>query len=311
MRIFITGATGYIGGAVAQRLLTAGHQVIGLARSNQSADRLKAMGAEVHRGDLGDLDSLTRGAAAAEGVVHAGFSVGDWSQLDSAFAQEQAAVEAMLSTLAGTGQPLLYTSGSGVLTDTGAAIADETVPANGAGAVALRAALEQTVLQAGKHGVRTIVIRPGLVYGQGGSGVMHMLAELARQAGGGRTVGDGHNVWSAVHVDDLADLYLSGLERGPAGTLFNAATEEEVTMREIVSSIAHTLHLPGSPTAWPVEEARGPLGPLADGLASNKRISAARARRILGWRPHRAGLIEEIERGSYPAAFGIASGQNA
>ena len=303
MRIFITGATGYIGRIITQNLIEAGHQVIGLARTEQSAERLKAMGAEAHRGDLTDLDSLKRGVAMAEGVVHTAFSIVNWDQLNVAFAQDRAAVEAMLSTLAGTGQPFIYTSGSGVLADTGDAVVDETVPADATGPIAPRAAVEQTVLQAKAHGVRSIVIRPGVVYGNGGSNIWHLLAGLARQANGALTIGEGHNIWSVVHVNDLSDLYLSALERGPAGTLFNAASEEEATMRDIASAIARTLHLADLPTVWPVEKLRPMLGPLADGLAANKRISAARARQLLGWRPHRPSLIEEIERGSYVGAF--------
>ena len=303
MRIFITGATGYIGGTIAQRLIEAGHQVIGLARTDQSAEQLKAMGAEAHRGDLSDLDSLKQGAAMAEGVIHTALRITDWNQLDTVFAQDRAAVEAMLSTLAGTGQPFLYTSGTGVLPDTGDAVADETFPTDTKSSMALRAALEQTVLEAKAHGVRSIVIRPGVVYGKGGSDIWHLLAGLTRQANGALTVGDGRNVWSVVHVNDLADLYLSALERGPAGTLFNAATEEESTMRDVASAIARALQLADLPTAWPVEKMRPQLGPLADGLTVNKRISAARARQLLGWRPHRPSLIEDLEHGSYLAAF--------
>lgn len=309
MRIFITGATGYIGRAVTERLLTADHQVLGLARSDQSAEKLKAMGAEVHRGDLDDLESLAAGASNVDGVIHTALSLDDFNNLEVTFCKDEQAVEAMFSSLASTGKPFLYTSGSGVLADTGLEAVDETVATDDQGPVARRAALEKTVLEAQDRGIRTVVIRPGLVYGRGGSGFMHLLAGLAQQAGCGRTIGEGKNVCSVVHVEDLADLYLSALKHSPAGTLFNAATEEEPTMLEIATAIGRALKFADKPTAWPVEEAREALGPLADGLASNKRISAARARQVLGWHPHRAGLIEEIERGSYPAAFGVTDGQ--
>ncbi|MEM7731071.1 MAG: NAD-dependent epimerase/dehydratase family protein [Pseudomonadota bacterium] len=279
MRVFITGATGYVGGAVTKCLLAAGHEVVGLARSDRSAQRLDAMGAEAHRGELSDLDSLTRGAEAADGVIHIAFGLTDWSQLDAAFAEEDAAVTTMLAALEGTGNPFLHTSGSGVLADTGNSVVDETVETDSTGPVASRAELEQIVLQASERGVRSVVIRPGLVYGHGGSGVMLMLVQLARQAGGGRTIGDGTNVWSAVHLDDLADLYLRALESGPAGALFHAASEEASTMKQVASAIADALNLSGPPTVWSVEEARGMLGPLADGLAANKRISATKARK--------------------------------
>ena len=303
MRVFITGATGYVGSAITKYLIAAGHQVLGLARSDNSAEKLKAMGAEVHRGDLDDLDSLTAGASNVEGVIHTAFSLSDFNNLDVGFTKDEKAVEAMFSSLTGTGKPFLYTSGSGVLADTGTEAVDETVPTDDKGSVARRAALEETVLQAQDRDIRTVVIRPGLVYGQGGSGVIHMLAGLVREAGCGRTIGEGKNVWSAVHVEDLADLYLSALENSPSGTLFNAASEEQPTMLDIASAIARVLKLTDKPTVWPVEEASAALGPLADGLASNKRISAARAKQILGWKPHRAGLIKDIEHGSYPAVF--------
>ena len=312
MRIFVTGATGYIGGTVTQRLLSAGHEVIGLVRSGESASsasaRLKAVGAEPHVGNLEDPDSIKQGVSAAEGVIHAGMSIPDYNRLDLAFAKERAVVEAMLSALAGTGQPFIYTSGAAVYEDTGDRVVDETDPADAKGDVALRAALEQDVLKAAEHDVRSIVIRPGMVYGNGGSAIMHALAGLVRQFGGTCTVGDGSNVWSAIHVEDLADLYLRALEHGPAGSLFNAGTEDEVTMRDVASAIARMLDLEGPVTAWPVEQARGALGPLADGLTTNKRMSSARARTALGWRPHRPGLIEEIERGSYRAAFAATHG---
>ena len=307
MRVFITGATGYVGSAITKCLIAAGHQVLGLARSDKSAEKLKAMGAEVHRGDLNDLDSLTAGASNAEGVIHTAISLDDFNNLDVTFSKDEKAVEAMLSPLAGTGKPFLYTSGSGVLADTGTEAVDETVATDDKGPVARRAALEKTVLEAQNRDIRTVVIRPGLVYGQGGSDVFHMFAGLARQAGCGRTIGEGTNVCSVVHVDDLADLYLSALEHSPAGTLFNAASEEEPTMLDIASAIGRAMNFTNPPSVWPVEEARAALGPFADGMASNKRISAARAKQILSWTPHRVGLIKDIEQGLYPAIFAAAA----
>lgn len=311
MRFFLTGATGYIGGTVAQSLLAAGHQVVGLARSDKSAERLTTVGVTAYRGDLKDLESLKIGAAAAEGVIHTGFSVDDFGKLDVAFAQEGAAVEAMLDALKGTGKPFLYTSGAGVFAETGDRVVDETDSPNAKGDVGLRIPIEQTVVQAAEHNIRSIVIRPGLVYGNGGSQIMHAMAGLVRQAGGPHTVGDGQNAWSAVHVEDLADLYLKAVEKGPAGTIFHAASEDEASMHDIASAIARTLDLQGPATVWPVEDAKGALGPLAEGLASNKRISAAKAREVLGWKPQRIGLIDDIENGSYPAAFGVATGREA
>ncbi|MEM9542128.1 MAG: SDR family oxidoreductase [Cyanobacteria bacterium P01_E01_bin.42] len=307
MRVFITGATGYVGSAITKCLIASGHQVLGLARSDKSAEKLKAMGAEVHRGDLDDLDSLAAGASNVDGIIHTAMSIDDFNNLDAIFAKDEKAVEAMLSALAGTGKPFLYTSGSGVLADTGTEAVDETVAADDKGPVARRGALEKTVLEAQNRDIRTVVIRPGLVYGHGGSDVFHMFAGLARQAGCGRTIGEGNNVCSVVHVDDLADLYLSALENSPSGTLFNAASEEEPTMLDIAFAIGRAMNFTNPPSVWPVEEASAALGPFADGMASNKRISAARAKNILGWKPHRTGLIEDIEHGSYPSVFAAAA----
>lgn len=310
MRVFITGATGYVGSAITKCLIKAGHQVLGLARSDTSAEQLQTMGADVHRGDLDDLDSLSAGASNVDGVIHTAMTLDDFNNLDAIFAKDEKAVEAMLAPIAGTGKPFLYMSGTGVLGDTGTMAVDETVAADDQGPVARRAALEQTVLEAQNRDIRTVVIRPGIVYGHGGSDVWHMFSGLARQAGTGRAIGDGKNVCSVVHVDDLADLYLKALEQAPAGTLFNAASEEEPTMHEIASAIGHALKFTGEPSLWPVEEASAVLGPFANGMAANKRISAARAREVLGWRPHRVSLLEDLEYGSYPAAFAASTEVN-
>ena len=303
MRVFLTGATGYIGRVVAKRLVSAGHQVLGLARSNKAAEQLEAMGAEVHRGDLADLASLKAGASNVDGVIHTAISLDGFNDLDVAFTKDGEAVEAMLSALAGTGKPFIYTSGSGVLADTGTEAVDETVAANENGPVAVRAGVEKKVLEAQNRDIRTVVIRPGLVYGHGGSGFVHMFAGFARQAGCGRTVGEGKNIFSVVHVDDLADLYVRALEDGPTGTLFNASSEEDPTMLDIATAIGRALNLTDKPTVWPVDDARGMLGPFADGFAENKRISSARATKILNWTPHQVSLIEDIEGGSYSDAW--------
>ena len=302
MRIFLTGATGYIGSRVAQVAIAAGHEVVGLIRSTDSAEKLKAAGITPYVGDLKDLDSLKKGAGDADGVIHAGFSV-DFAALDEAFATEKAAVDAMLSVLEGSGKPFVYTSGAGVFAETGDRIVDETDAPNATGDVGLRIPIEQTVLKGSEQSIRTIVIRPGLVYGHGASQIMQAIAGLVMQAGAAHTVGDGQNTWSSVHVDDLADLYVRALENGPAGSIFHAVTDDEASMLDIASAIARTLKLEGPAIVWLVEEAVGALGPLAAGLASNKRLSSAKAREVLGWKPQNIGLIEDIESGSYPAAF--------
>ena len=301
MRIFLTGATGYIGSTVAKALLTVGHEVVGLARSEQSAEKLIAAGVTPYRGDIKDLESLKKGAAGAEGVIHTGFSADDLSRLDIAFAQEGAAVEAMLSVLEGTGKPFVYTSGAGVFANTKDQVVDETALPDATGDVGLRIPIERTVLKAAEQNIRTIVIRPGLVYGNGGSGIMHALIGLVQQAGSAHTVGDGRNVWSSVHVEDLADLYVKAIEDGDPASVFHGVSEDEASMLDIASAIACTLELDGPAIVWPVEDAKGALGPLAAGLASNKRLSAAMTREVLGWTRQHPSVLEEIEHGSYRA----------
>ncbi|MEL6101953.1 MAG: NAD-dependent epimerase/dehydratase family protein [Pseudomonadota bacterium] len=307
MRVFLTGATGYIGTVLTKQLIEGGHQVLGLARSEASAEQLEAMGAEVYRGDLDNLDSLAAGASAADAVIHTAMVIEDFNDMDAAFARDEKAVEAMLAPLTGTGKPFVYASGTGVLPDTGPEPADETLEADFHGPVGRRAALEQTILNAKDRDIRSVVIRPGIVYGNGGSGVWHMFAGLSMQAGAGRAIGDGTNVVSVVHVDDLADLFVRALERGLAGTLFNAASEEKPTMLEIATAVGRALNFTGPPSLWPVEEASAALGPFAEGMAANKRVSAARARDVLGWKPKAICVIDDLQSGSYPAAFAAAA----
>ncbi len=306
MRIFITGASGYIGGTITQTLIKAGHEVIGLAKTEKDAEVITALGASAHSGDLADFDGLKRGIEMADGVIHTAFGIADWSQLEKAMILERQAVEAMISALAGTGHPFVYTSGAGVYDDTGNDVVDETASPTATGAVGMRAGIEQIVLKAKDQNVRTSVIRPGMVYGKGGSAVVLMMAGLVRQAGGPHTIGDGSNVWSVVHVKDLADLYMRALEKSEAGMIYHAAGDE-VSMLDIASAMARTLKLSGSPSIWPVEEAEVVIGPLAKGLTINKRISSARAREVLDWRPSHPGMIEEIETGSYPKALNEVS----
>lgn len=299
MRIFLTGGTGYLGSAISARLVAAGHTVHGLARSDRAATALAAAGVAPVQGDLADIDVLRRAARDADGVVHAGFSHDDWSRMDAAFAQDERAVAAMLDALAGTEKPFVYTSGSGVLADTGLQEAAEDAPLSSDPGVARRIAVERQVLAAA---VRGVVMRPGLVYGRGGSGVLHLLIGLARSAGVGRTVGEGANAWSAVHVDDVAQAYALALEKAPAGQVFHLAAGEPVAMHALASAIGRALGQSGAVEPWPLDEARGQLGLLADGLASNKRNSAANASRVLGWQPEGMTLFEELARGSYGAA---------
>jgi nucleoside-diphosphate-sugar epimerase len=290
MRIILTGATGYIGSAVAARLRAGGHDVRGLARSDEAADALAAAGVTPVRGALGDADVLAAAARDADAVVHAGF---DGTR--QAVALDAGAVDAFLGALAGSGKALVYTSGTAVLGDTSAAVADEDAPAANP-AMAWRAEIERRVREA--EGVRGIVIRPALVYGRGDASVLRRMRDEARAEGTVSYPGDGANRWGTVHVDDLADLYALAVERAPAGALYHAAGPEALEMREIAALASRAAGAEGRTRALDREEAKRRLGFLAGMMAMDLRVSSARARDELGWTPQRPSLREEMARGS-------------
>lgn len=294
MRVFLTGATGYIGSAVADALLAAGDQVIGLARTEEKAARLVDKGIEPLRGDLTDLEVLKKGAQMADGVIN--------TATTNDGAKDRAAVEAMLDALAGSGKPFVFTSGVWVLGPTGGKTANEDTPVNPPAFLQWRVELEDDVLAARHNNIRTIVIRPAMVYGRGG-GIFESFIQTAKETGA-RYVGDGENRWSAVHVDDLADLYVAALHQAPAGTLLHAASGDPVRVRLIADAANRAVGAGPCLTPWPVGEARKTLGPVADALTMDQAVAGTRARRVLGWSPSRPGLLEDIEKGSYAPVRG-------
>lgn len=306
MKIFVTGATGYIGAAVAEALLARGHRVLGLSRSVESAGRMRARGIEPWPGNLDDTAGLRRAAGESDGVVHTAFNYDNWSAIPAAFEQEHHAVSAMLEGLAGTGRPFVYTSGTGTLGDTGKELAPEQPVTDPAPFVRVRAEVENQVLGAVDAGVRGIVVRPGLVYGRGGSGLLNALIQLSVQAGIGRTPGDGENAWSVVHVEDLGALYALAVEQAPPGTILHAVAGEPVRMRDIAAAISRAMGKGDRVDEWPLEAARAHF-PMADVLASEKRVSAVNARALLGWVPARPSIGDEIEHGSYRAVIAPAA----
>lgn len=287
MRVFVTGATGYVGTAVAEALRAAGHDVLGLARSDEAAAKLRAAGCGVVRGSLADLAALAEGARAADAVIHLAATGGpDQAEVDTA------AAEALLHALAGSGKPFIYTSGVWVLGPTGDAVADEDAPLRPAALVAWRADVERTVVDAGSRGIRTVVLRPGVVHGRGG-GTPGTWTASGRRKGVVRYVGDGTQRWPFVHVDDLAELYVLALA-APAGTVLNAAGPS-LPVRRAAEAAAEATGARAE--AWPLEEARARLGPYADALALDQRVSSERAW-ALGWRPSRPSVVEELRGGS-------------
>jgi nucleoside-diphosphate-sugar epimerase len=300
VRILVTGATGYIGAVVAATLSERGHAVAGTARSPAAADELAARGHEVVAADLLDPRSLAQAAEGRDAVVHAAAT-----QDEGMGPAEQAAVRAMLAALRGTGAAFVYTSGVWIYGSAPAGgILDEGSPPDPVAMFAWRPPLEAEVLAAAADGVRTIVIRPGMVYGRGG-GPLNQFAAMA-QDGVPRYVGDGENHWSLVHVDDLAELYALAVEEAPAGTLLNGVRGEPLRVRDLAEAAAAGAGL-AAPRPWPAAEAAIELGADdADGVTRDHRISGERARTLLGWAPPPRVPLDEL-RGQAAAGSGISS----
>ncbi len=299
MKIFVTGGTGYIGSSVVRTLIAKNHTVIGLARSEKSAQRLQDMGIQPYIGSLEDIASLTTAVKSVEGIIHTAFNYDDWSKMNESYRVEQIAVTAMLNAIANSGYPFIYTSGAGTIGDTGITLADEDVVPNPPPFVQVRLQIEQMVVDAAKQNIRSIVVRPGLIYGRGGSGLVNLLITLAQQARIGRTFGDGTNAWSTVHIDDLAELYALAIEKAPPGSILHAVAGEPIAMREIVAAISRTLGYEGRIEPWAIEEAHQQYGELADSIASEKRLSAYKTKALLDWIPQAPSITDELEHGSY------------
>jgi nucleoside-diphosphate-sugar epimerase len=299
MNVFLTGATGYLGAHVAARLRAAGHTVTGLARNDAAEAKLWQYGVTPVRGDLRQSEALAEPARRADAVIHAAFSH-DTGSFEDALRLDRGATAAFASALAGTGKPLIATSGSGLLGDTGPEPVGEDFPVNPDFLLAPRAAAEQDVLRAADRGVRAVVLRfPLYVYGNGGSVFVPWLIERARKTGAVPYVGGGEHKASAVHVDDAAELYLLALEKARAGSLFHGAAEHGVTARALAEAIGRARGVPTRSVA--LEDARVEWGQrLATFLSINSQIASERARAELGWRPRApTTLLADVEIGSY------------
>jgi nucleoside-diphosphate-sugar epimerase len=291
LNVFLTGATGYIGGAVADALLAEGHSVVGLARSDEAARRLTAKGIIPFHGDLNSPANLAKAAMESDGVIHAG------TTNDGRIDQE--AVRAMLDALRASGKPFLYTSGIWVLGETGGKVADETWPVNPAALVAWRPGVEQLVLAAARTGVRSIVIRPGIVYGRGG-GIAADFVKFARETGAARYVGTGDNHWPLIHVEDLADLYCCALENATPGTLIHATDGSAYRVREIAEAASFGAGAGGRTESWPLEEARQALGAYADALVLDQLVGSAWCKPPACEGAKRSfALLDDLRNGSY------------
>ena len=291
MRIFVTGASGWIGSAVVPELISAGHQVLGLARSDVSARAVTDMGAEALRGDLNDTDVLRAGTLDSDGVIHLAFVVPSMSE--AATQTDAKAIETFVTGLAGTGKPLVI-SGATLVTPGRPWTERDVLIA--AGPNAARITNMQTALAAADRGVRScLVMLPRSVHGQGERhGFVPQLIAAARAKGVSGYIGDGNSRWPAVHVKDAARLYRLAIGQAPAATVLNAVGEEGVPVREIAEAIGRQLNLPAR--SLPAEEYEGIFVRL---LSTDMPASSTITQELLGWTPTHPGLIEDIEQGHY------------
>lgn len=294
MRVLVTGASGWIGSAVVPELVAAGHQVVGLARSDRSAAAVAARGAEVVRGSLDDLDGLARAAAGADGVVHLAFNH-DFSDYEGAGRTERAALQTLASALEGSGRPLLFAAGTAVVGPGRVITEDDAAPS---GPDTPRGGGEQLGLGYADRGVRPVSLRfAPTVHGEGDHGFVAALVEVARRTGVAGYVGDGSHRWSAVHVRDAARLVVRALEDAPAGTVVHAVAEEGVPTRTIAEAIGRGLGLPARSVA-PEDAAEhfGWIGRFFDlDLAASNALTRAR----FGWTPTSPTLLEDLAAGHY------------
>jgi nucleoside-diphosphate-sugar epimerase len=294
MRVFVTGASGFIGSAVVAELRRAGHQVIGLARSRESSDRLVGLGAEVRLATLADLDRLRAGAAAADGVIHLAFRHGE--PFEEAAETDRRVIEALGDALGGSDRPLVVTSGTLVLpagrVGTEADAPDPAAPA------AARAAGERAALAFAARGVRASVIRLApSVHEREKRGFAGALIDIAERSGVSGYLDDGSQRWPALHRQDAARLYRLAVEHAPAGSVLHGVGEQGVALRAIAELIAARLALPARPV--PAEQAEGHFGWLATLVGIDAPASSQATRVLLSWEPSHPGLLDDLQHGDF------------
>jgi nucleoside-diphosphate-sugar epimerase len=302
MRIFVTGSTGFIGSAIVPELINAGHQVLGLTRSDAGAKSLIAAGAQVHRGDLEDLESLRSGAAESDGVIHCAFNH-DFSKFEANCEMDRLAIEALGSALEGSDRPLLVTSGLGLLARGRAATEDDMPPPPNPATYPRASEAAGAALLA--RGVNVSVVRLPQVHNTVKQGLVTYSMAVARQKGVSAYIGDGLNRWAAAHVLDTARLYRLAIEKAEPGARYHAVAEEGVSARDIAEVIGRGLHVPIA--SLTPEEAAGHFGWLAMFAGLDIVASSAQTQQRLGWRPTGPGLIADLEQMRYESILESAS----
>jgi len=289
MNVFVTGGTGFLGSVIVSDLLGAGHRVLGLARSDESARLLIAAGAEAHRGDLGDLESLRRGAAMADGVIHAAFDH-DFTKFAENADADRRAITAIGDVLAGSDRPFVVTAGLPLMP--GRPATEEDVPPASGGSPRVS---EQAATALAARGVCESVVRMAQVHDRDRQGLATFMIEVAREKGVSAYVSAGHNRWPAVHRLDAARIYRLALEKGSAGTRYHAVAEEGVSVREIAEAVGRGLQIPV--VILPPEEAASHFGWLAFPVSMDGPASSSLTQQWLGWRPtEKHGIIADLDR---------------
>jgi nucleoside-diphosphate-sugar epimerase len=295
MRVFVTGASGWIGSATVDELLSAGHEVTGLARSDASAAALQAKGALVRRGDLDDLAGIRAGAQAAEAVIHLA-NKHDFSNMAASSAAERAAVQTIGDALVGTGRPFLLASGVAGLAQGRPVTEDDASPFHGPQSP--RGGSENLALEFVDHGVHTVSLRfSPTVHGARDHGFIAVIAAVAREKGVSGYPGDGTNRWAAVHRSDAARLVALALAKAPAGTRLHAVAEEGISTRDIAEAIGRAFSLPVASIA--PDDVQGHFGWIGTFFSMDLAATSTVTRELLGWAPTGPALIEDIDAGAY------------